>query len=128
MGHAGSACPIVVDVVEAGPWDPVDNRGPGRRGLRGGGEMGTCAEADPASATRKTARDRTGSGAWDQKRLPELNGVMDSRQFYEPPFADQQCEGLEGGFEDDENAVEIISIVKSFNKSVGVRFVAAAGC
>lgn len=52
------------------------------------------------------------------------NGVMDAGLLYEPPFTDLHYEGLDGVFPPDE-ADTIISIVRSFNQTVGKEFGAA---
>ena len=49
------------------------------------------------------------------------NGLMDPGLLYEPPFTDTHPEGLDGVFSDDE-ADNIVSIVRSFNASVDVDF------
>ncbi len=45
------------------------------------------------------------------------NGVMDPGQLYEPPFTEAHPDGLDGVFGDDD-ADQIVSIVRSFNESV----------
>lgn len=45
------------------------------------------------------------------------NGIMDPGQLYEPPFTDAHPDGLDGVFQDDE-ADQIVEIVRSFNKTV----------
>jgi type I restriction enzyme R subunit len=45
------------------------------------------------------------------------NGVMDPGLLYEPPFQDFHYEGLDGVFAEEE-ADDIISIVRSFNETV----------
>jgi type I restriction enzyme, R subunit len=52
------------------------------------------------------------------------NGVIDPGLLYEPPFTDLHYEGLDGVFEADD-ADQIISIVRSFNETVGKKFGAA---
>lgn len=52
------------------------------------------------------------------------NGVMDPGLLYEPPFTDGHPDGVEGVFGDDD-VDNIISIVRSFNASVGAKFGAA---
>ncbi|HEY9653298.1 MAG TPA: DEAD/DEAH box helicase family protein, partial [Coleofasciculaceae cyanobacterium] len=52
------------------------------------------------------------------------NGVMDPGLLYESPFTDSHPEGLDGVFTDDD-ADQIISLVRSFNETVGVEFGAA---
>ncbi|MBE9051196.1 DEAD/DEAH box helicase family protein [Nostocales cyanobacterium LEGE 11386] len=52
------------------------------------------------------------------------NGVMDAGLLYEPPFTELHYEGLDGVFEPDD-ADQIISIVRSFNETVGKEFGAA---
>lgn len=52
------------------------------------------------------------------------NGVMDAGLLYEPPFTDLHYEGLDGVFPPDD-ADTIISIVRSFNQTVGKEFGAA---
>ncbi|WP_414569409.1 DEAD/DEAH box helicase family protein [Nostoc sp. CCY 9925] len=47
------------------------------------------------------------------------NGVMDAGLLYEPPFTDLHYEGLDGVFGADD-ADGIVSIVRSFNETVGV--------
>jgi hypothetical protein len=47
---------------------PLEDWVPGRGWLRGGDEVGPCAEADLTSGTGKPARDRAGRGARDQTR------------------------------------------------------------
>ena len=49
------------------------------------------------------------------------NGVMDPGLLYEPPFTELHDEGLDGIFQDDD-ADEIIGIVRSFNKTVEANF------
>lgn len=49
------------------------------------------------------------------------NGIMDPGLLYEPPYTDTHPEGLDGVFGDDE-ADNIVSIVRSFNATVGVDF------
>jgi type I restriction enzyme R subunit len=49
------------------------------------------------------------------------NGVMDPGLLYEPPFTDSHPEGLDGVFRDDD-ADQIILLVRSFNETVGVEF------
>jgi type I restriction enzyme R subunit len=49
------------------------------------------------------------------------NGVMDAGLLYEPPFTDLHYEGLDGVFEPDD-ADQIISIVRSFNETIGKEF------
>lgn len=46
------------------------------------------------------------------------NGVMDPGLLYEPPFTDLHDEGVEGLFQEPD-ADDIITLVKSFNQSVG---------
>ena len=53
------------------------------------------------------------------------NGVMDPGLLYEPPFTNQHPEGLDGIFNDDAAADQIIAIVRSFNTTVGEDFGAA---
>lgn len=48
------------------------------------------------------------------------NGVMDPELLYEPPFTDLHYEGLDGVFP--KHADNIISIVRSFNETVDVKF------
>lgn len=52
------------------------------------------------------------------------NGVMDPGLLYEPPFTDLHHKGLDGVFEDDD-ADQIVLLVDSFNKTVGLEFGAA---
>jgi type I restriction enzyme R subunit len=52
------------------------------------------------------------------------NGVMDPGLLYEPPFTDSHPEGLDGVFSDDD-ANQIISLVRSFNEPVEASFGAA---
>ncbi|NET07509.1 MAG: hypothetical protein F6K16_22955 [Symploca sp. SIO2B6] len=52
-------------------------------------------------------------------------GIMDAGLLYEPPFTDLHHEGLDGVFDDD-HAEEIINIIESFNKTIGVNFGAAS--
>lgn len=52
------------------------------------------------------------------------NGVMDIGLLYEPPFTDLHHRGLDGLFKDDD-ANQIVSLVTSFNSTVGVEFGAA---
>jgi type I restriction enzyme, R subunit len=52
------------------------------------------------------------------------NGVMDAGLLYESPFTDLHYEGLDGVFEPDD-ADQIISLVRSFNETVGKEFGAA---
>jgi type I restriction enzyme, R subunit len=52
------------------------------------------------------------------------NGIMDAGLLYEPPFTDLHYEGLDGVFQPDD-ADQIISIVRSFNDTVGKQFGAA---
>lgn len=47
------------------------------------------------------------------------NGVMDPGLLYEPPFTDLHHQGLDGVFEN-EDADQIVLLVDSFNKTVGV--------
>jgi type I restriction enzyme R subunit len=47
------------------------------------------------------------------------NGIMDPGQLYEPPFTDAHPDGLDGVFKDDE-ANQIVEIVRSFNETVAV--------
>ncbi len=47
------------------------------------------------------------------------NGVMDTGLLYEPPFTDLHHQGLDGLFENDD-ANQIVSLVTSFNSTVGV--------
>lgn len=49
------------------------------------------------------------------------NGVMDPGQLYEPPFTEAHPEGLDGVFGDDD-ADQIIAIVRSFNETVEAEF------
>ena len=49
------------------------------------------------------------------------NGIMDPGMLYESPFTDTHPEGLDGIFSDDD-ADNIVSIVRSFNTSVDVTF------
>ncbi len=49
------------------------------------------------------------------------NGIMDPGLLYEPPFTDSHSEGLDGVFNDAE-ADNIVSIVRSFNETVGVDY------
>lgn len=49
------------------------------------------------------------------------NGVMDPGLLYEPPFTDLHHQGLDGVFEDND-AEQIVAIVRVFNNSVGVDF------
>jgi type I restriction enzyme, R subunit len=53
------------------------------------------------------------------------NGVMDPGLLYESPFIDIHSEGLDGVFNDDE-AEEIVSIVRSFNETVDADFKSVA--
>jgi len=53
------------------------------------------------------------------------NGVMDPGLLYESPFIDIHSEGLDGVFNDDQ-AEEIVSIVRSFNETVGAEFKSVA--
>lgn len=46
------------------------------------------------------------------------NGIMNPGLLYEPPFTDLHHQGLDGVFEDDD-ANQIVSLVRSFNKTVG---------
>jgi type I restriction enzyme R subunit len=52
------------------------------------------------------------------------NGVMNPGLLYEPPFTDSHSEGLDGVFRDDD-ADQIISLVRSFNETVEAEFGAA---
>jgi type I restriction enzyme R subunit len=52
------------------------------------------------------------------------NGVIDPGLLYEAPFTDSHPEGLDGVFTDDE-ADQIISLVRSFNETVEAEFGAA---
>lgn len=52
------------------------------------------------------------------------NGVIDPGLLYEPPFTDTHPEGLDGVFGDDD-ADQIISLIRSFNETVGENFGAA---
>ncbi|MEM9003107.1 MAG: type I restriction-modification enzyme R subunit C-terminal domain-containing protein, partial [Cyanobacteria bacterium P01_F01_bin.86] len=49
------------------------------------------------------------------------NGVMDPGLLYEPPFTELHDEGLDGIFQDDD-ADQIIGIVRSFNETVEAKF------
>ena len=49
------------------------------------------------------------------------NGVMDPGLLYEPPFTDIHDEGLDGVFEDND-ADQVVAVVRSFNDTVGVKF------
>lgn len=49
------------------------------------------------------------------------NGVMDAGPLYEPPLTDLDYEGLNGVFEADD-ADQIISIVRSFDETIGKEF------
>lgn len=49
------------------------------------------------------------------------NGVMDPGQLYGPPFTEAHPEGLDGVFGDDD-ADQIIEIVRSFNETVEADF------
>jgi type I restriction enzyme R subunit len=48
-------------------------------------------------------------------------GVMDPKLLYEPPFTELHHEGIDGLFNDDD-ADNIVAIVRSFNDSVDMRF------
>ncbi len=50
------------------------------------------------------------------------HGVMNPYLLYEPPFTDIHTEGLDGVFNDDD-ADNIIAIVRSFNDTVEIKFV-----
>lgn len=52
------------------------------------------------------------------------NGIMDPGLLYEPPFTDSHPEGLDGVFNDDE-ADDLVAIVRSFNETVDVKYGAA---
>ena len=49
------------------------------------------------------------------------NGVMNPGLLYEPPFTDIHDEGLDGLFKDDE-ADDLVTLVRSFNETVGNPF------
>jgi hypothetical protein len=49
------------------------------------------------------------------------NGVIDPGLLYEPPFTDSHPEGLDGVFRDDD-ADQIILLVRSFNETVKAEF------
>lgn len=49
------------------------------------------------------------------------NGVIDPGRLYEPPFTDSHPEGLDGMFRDDD-ADQIILLVRSFNETVKAEF------
>ncbi|MFZ4639579.1 MAG: type I restriction-modification enzyme R subunit C-terminal domain-containing protein, partial [Nodosilinea sp.] len=49
------------------------------------------------------------------------NGIMDPGLLYEPPFTDSHPEGLDGVFADND-ADQILSIIRSFNASADVDF------
>lgn len=49
------------------------------------------------------------------------NGVMDPGLLYEPPFTELHHQGLDGVFESDD-ANQIVSLVDSFNETVGLEF------
>jgi type I restriction enzyme R subunit len=49
------------------------------------------------------------------------NGIMDPGMLYEPPFTDTHPEGLDGVFNDDE-ADNLVAIIRSFNENVDVRY------
>ena len=53
------------------------------------------------------------------------NGVMDPGQLYESPFTEAHPDGLDGVFGDDD-ADQIVAIVRSFNDSVAAEFGAAS--
>jgi len=53
------------------------------------------------------------------------NGVMDPGQLYELPFTEAHPDGLDGVFSDDE-ADQIVAIVRSFNETVEAEFGAAS--
>lgn len=79
-----------------------------------------------AKAAFNAYLEGTGFGA-NQIRFVETiidyltqNGVMDPELLYEPPFTDMHYEGLDGVFPDE--ADNIISIVRSFNDTVDVKF------
>ena len=66
-----------------------------------------------------------GSFSANQIRFVEIiidyltqNGIMNPGLLYESPFTDLHHKGLDGVFEDDD-ADQIISLVRSFNKTVG---------
>lgn len=52
------------------------------------------------------------------------NGIMDPGQLYETPFTEAHPDGLDGVFEDDD-ADQIVAIVRSFNETVEAKFGAA---
>ncbi|MGB3495307.1 MAG: DEAD/DEAH box helicase family protein [Elainellaceae cyanobacterium] len=52
------------------------------------------------------------------------NGVMDPGLLYEPPFTDADPDGLDGVFGDDD-ADQLVAIVRSFNETVEFKFGAA---
>ncbi|WP_242065489.1 type I restriction-modification enzyme R subunit C-terminal domain-containing protein [Trichocoleus sp. FACHB-262] len=52
------------------------------------------------------------------------NGIMDPGLLYEPPFTEVHHEGLDGVFRDND-ADQIIALVDSFNRNVGMKFGAA---
>ena len=49
------------------------------------------------------------------------NGVINPGLLYEPPFTDLYDEGLDGVFNDDE-ADDLVTLVRSFNKTVNHSF------
>jgi len=49
------------------------------------------------------------------------NGVIDPGLLYEPPFTDNHPDGLDGVFTDND-ADQIISLISSFNDTVGAKF------
>jgi type I restriction enzyme R subunit len=49
------------------------------------------------------------------------NGVIDPGLLYEPPFTDSHPEGLDGVFRDDD-ADQIVALVRSFNETVEAEF------
>src|SRR4028119_620512 len=60
---------------------------------------------------------------WIENIIDDLtqNGVMDPGRLYEPPSTDSHPEGLDGVFRDDD-ADQIISLVRSFNETVESQF------
>lgn len=49
------------------------------------------------------------------------NGIMDPGMLYEPPFTDSNPEELDGVFNDDE-ADNLVAIIRTFNETVDVRY------
>lgn len=69
----------------------------------------------------KKLSDRLNDLTQEAVDKPLKNGVMNPDLLYEPPFTDIHEEGLDGVFDEDD-ADSLVSLVRSFNETVGAPF------